>query len=306
MNERYSGSGTSRSMRRAKKQLTLTTISLEAQAAGSERNYAENEDFVISETAKGVFTVFNRQTGQSISFVESQTILQTELSSGRTYLIWLGLEEKKISALPMTDKLISALKAYLGVSFLDTSELSGRYRITTDSRTGIQSLHLNNAGCYHSVNLILTRKDLEHLEKLARKFKEQYPNLIQNSDKYALFLAESEIAGTVKRTKNGFLIIRSTGVEFEHNQNARYSWKINFDHNQMHDGLDFVYSVCEWAERMTLSGCLEQMEKWEEYLQVNGYAYAVPWKLGRKVEHNYAHSISENRSGYLPSGYRTV
>ena len=144
-------------------------------------------------------------------------------------------------------------------------------RMNGHFRSEIGEQYLKSSGC-SNVNLWTQSKGevqkVDRLQELANLYREEYPNLV-NDDGLAMGLATAEVAGQVKRTENGIMIIACNGIQYMDNNDQSKGWGFMFSENDT----DIYNEIMKAIKEGSIKGGMESVSGWEAWFQGKGYIY---------------------------------
>ena len=210
-----------------KKEKAAAKGDLYYQITGRERFAQDNSFYSIQDDGGGVFLVTDKTTGCVYKFAEDGCRLQTDKSTGRTFLI-SGNDFGAFGNIMAADDTLKAMLAqYFGAEGLEEGELTG-FTFRRNEATGIEIMVPKGMEGKTAHMLFQSKADVEAYERLVQTYKTKYPNLVQ-SDEMAAFFASIEIEGLCHRTATGILYTNADGVSYADENDPEKSWFLLLD-----------------------------------------------------------------------------
>ena len=243
------------------------SISLQSKTTG---DIVENERYTISlsNDISGYYRIHDKQLNKYYTIDPARTSLQTDVNTGKDYLIqsdnWGGLTD----AIQMTSSLHSALKEFMGVEEISSGQLNDKYVVYKDKFSGIETMTVKGNEGSVSVMMISGKDDEKQIQELADIYREKYPNLVP-SDESARALAMLEVIGHTVRTENGIMMVTSNGINYMDENDTSKSWAIIYSMN----GTDVYKEIMKAIQENAVEGGIENVSGWEDWFKGNGYDY---------------------------------
>lgn len=210
-------------------------------------NTVETEKFFIEKKGDGCLYIHDKESGETFHWNPKENNIQVDAKTGLKFLI--NNFGGGIFDMVVVDKeLEQGIKEALGVSELEEKPLM-KFTVRMDSKTGIHYITSNgNEGS--GGLLIMDDEARTKLDFLARKYLEQYPNLVKTYEE-AWSHASFEVRGMTKRIPEGILQLGPNSISFL-NRDGSNSWACIFDSKKWHEVKGKFYDVDQIGE-----------EKWE-------------------------------------------
>lgn len=230
----------------------------------------ENERYVIdvSDKIEGNWCIYDKKSNESFAFYPMSTSIQTDENTGKDYIVtcypWGGLR----NVMYADDTLIEGIKTFLHTDDITKSALNDNYSVEIHEYTGIECLKVKGQEGKGSWLMMGDQQQSDRLQELANLYKEKYPNLV-NDDGLAMGLATAEVAGQVKRTENGFMIIACNGIQYMDNNDQSKGWGFMFSENDT----DVYNEIMQVIIEGSIKGGMESVSGWEEWFEEKGHIY---------------------------------
>lgn len=231
----------------------------------------ENERYVIdvSDEIEGNWCIYDKVLDESFAFYPMSTSVQTDENTGKDYIIscypWGGLRNVKYA----DDALVEGIKTFIHADDITKSVLNNKYSVEVHAYTGIECLKVKGQeGNGSWLMMSGDQQQLDKLQELADLYKEKYPNLV-NDDGLAMGLATAEVAGQVKRTENGIMIIACNGIQYMDNNDQSKGWGFMFSENDT----DIYNKIMQAIIEGSIKGGIESVSGWEEWFKEKGHPY---------------------------------
>lgn len=245
------------------------SVNLLVQSNG-EVQKVENERYVIdvSDKIEGNWCIYDKKSNESFAFYPMSTSIQTDENTGKDYIVtcypWGGLR----NVMYADDTLIEGIKTFLHTDDITKSALNDNYSVEIHEYTGIECLKVKGQEGKGSWLMMGDQQQSDRLQELANLYKEKYPNLV-NDDGLAMGLATAEVAGQVKRTENGFMIIACNGIQYMDNNDQSKGWGFMFSENDT----DVYNEIMQVIIEGSIKGGMESVSGWEEWFEEKGHIY---------------------------------
>ncbi|MCM1128260.1 MAG: hypothetical protein NC429_17555 [Lachnospiraceae bacterium] len=243
------------------------SISLQSKTTG---DIVENDRYIISlsNDISECYRIHDKQLNKYYTIDPARTSLQTDVNTGKDYLIqsdnWGGLTD----AIQMTSSLHSALKEFMGVEEISSGQLNDKYVVYKDKFSGIETMTVKGNEGSVSVMMIGGKDDEKQIQELADIYREKYPNLVP-SDESARALAMLEVIGHTVRTEKGIMMVTSNGINYMDENDTSKSWAIIYSMN----GTDVYKEIIKAIQENAVEGGIENVSGWEDWFKGNGYDY---------------------------------
>lgn len=231
----------------------------------------ENERYVIdvSDEIEGNWCIYDKELNELFAFYPMSTSIQTDENTGKDYIVscypWGGLRNVKYA----DEVLVEGIKTFIHADDITKSILNNKYSIEVHAYTGIECLKVKGQeGNGSWLMMSGDQQQLDKLQELANLYKEKYPNLV-NDDGLAMGLATAEVAGQVKRTENGIMIIACNGIQYMDNNDQSKGWGFMFSENDT----DIYNKIMQAIIEGSIKGGIESVSGWEEWFKEKGHLY---------------------------------
>jgi len=235
------------------------------QITGKERFAQDNSLYRIADSGGGAFLITDKTTGCVYEFTENGCRLQTDKSTGRTFLIPCDDFGMSGSIMAADDTLKTMLAQYFGADRLEEGELTG-YTFRRNEATGIEIMIPKGMEGKMAHILFQSKADVEAYEQLVQTYKTKYPNLVQ-SDEMAAFYASIEIEGLCHRTATGILYTNAQGVSYADENDPEKNWALLFDEQSEEN----YRMIMDMMEEIIKSGKdVRERQEWERRIGEKG------------------------------------
>lgn len=246
-----------------------SNVNLWMQSEG-EVQKVENERYVIdtSDGIAGYWCIYDKESDHSFTFDPRSTSIQTDENTGRDYVVACDPRGQLMNVMYADHALIDGMKTFLQTDHVAMADLNDNYSVEIHAYTGIECLKVKRQEGKASWLMIGDQQQSDRLQELANLYKEKYSGLV-NDDGLAVGLATAEVAGQVKRTENGIMIIACNGIQYMDNHDQSKGWGFMFSENDT----DIYNEIMKAIKEGSIKGGIESVSGWEEWFKEKGHLY---------------------------------
>ncbi|MCM1057808.1 MAG: hypothetical protein NC517_09390 [Firmicutes bacterium] len=226
----------------------------------------QNDKYAASiyteEGVKGHWRIYNKETGETMSFDPKLTSSQIDPETGKKYLTETDQFGGFMGAWGVDASLEELLEEFMGVDELQYTDVNENFTLERDKTTGIVAIKKKGAEGNGGSMIIEDEEQAKKLDELANIYLEKYPSLVKTKE-MALNFAIGEIMGTKVRDETGVLSIGIGGMVYYNAQDPAKGWGI------LYSGYDStIYSkIKEAFESGAITGNMTgDYKNWVEWL----------------------------------------